>query len=152
MVLPQVSIGKVAIIKPKTVTLKPMTSFRRAGSVCSFMNSDMLEVTEKLPLNPPALHHMIHPDFQVRNKIEYFFRFHLWATETHIHIRALSNIINRNKIEVIYGISTQWKYTFPLNRQFQVFEFKMNKRHHLIKGYVILRVHTMAFMGYIKVV
>lgn len=89
MVLPQVSIGKVAIIKPKTVTLKLRTSFHRAGSACSFMNSDMLEVTEKLPLNPPALHHMIHPDFQVRNKTDYFFHFHLGATETHTYMLFL---------------------------------------------------------------
>lgn len=75
----------------------------------------MLEVTERLPLNLPALHHTIYPDFQARNKTEYFLHFHLRAIETQIHIHALLiNISKGNNIKVIYGVSAQWKYTFPL--------------------------------------
>lgn len=56
-------------LKPR-VTSKSFTSFWEAGYTCSFMNSNILEVTEKLPLNLPALQLMIYQDLQVRNKTE----------------------------------------------------------------------------------
>lgn len=41
------------------VTLKLMTSFYKKGNGYSLMNSNMLEIMEKLPLNAPSFHLMI---------------------------------------------------------------------------------------------